>query len=67
MDNALPQTFVAQVIRQGSPTTVTRLPLDDSNSGTMTLTLASGESAVLVVSGTTLFTTEVANYQFEIK
>lgn len=67
MDNALPQTFVAQVIHKGSPTTVTRLPLDDANTGTITLTLASGESAVLVVSGTTLFTTEVASYQFEIK
>ncbi len=67
MDNALPQAFVTQVIHKGSPTTVTRLPLDDTNTGTITLTLANGESAVLVVSGTTLFTTEVASYQFEIK
>ena len=67
MDNALPQTFVAQVIRKGAQTTVERFPLDDSNSGTMTITLGNGESAVVVVSGTTLFTTEVASYQFEIK
>jgi hypothetical protein len=67
MDNLLPQTFVVQVIRLGTQTTVERVPLDESNQGALTLTLAAGEDAVLVVSGTTPFTTEVASYQFEIK
>jgi bacillopeptidase F (M6 metalloprotease family) len=67
MDNLLPQTFVVQAIRQGAQTTVERMPLDEHNQGSLTLNLAEGESAVLVVSGTTPFTTEVASYEFEIR
>jgi len=48
-------------------TTIERLPLDTNNQGSLTLDLANGESAVLVISGTTPFTTEVASYQFEIR
>ncbi len=67
MDNLLPQTFVVQVIRQGAPTTIERMALDEHNQGSLTLDLADGEDAVLVVAGTTPFTTEVASYQFEIR
>ncbi len=67
MDNILPQTFVVQVIRQGDTTTVERIPLTDSNLGTLELDVANGETVTLVVSGTTLFTTELATYQFEVK
>jgi immune inhibitor A len=70
MDNVLPQKFVVQVIRQGrtsAETTVERMPLDVQEQGRLTLDLQSGEKAVLVVSGVTPFTTEVASYQFEIK
>ncbi|MBI3244462.1 MAG: immune inhibitor A [Chloroflexi bacterium] len=70
IDNILPQNFVVQVIKQSgdsSETTVERLALDAANSGSLTLNLGKGEKAVLVVSGATQFTTEVASYQFEIK
>jgi len=70
IDNILPQTFLVQVIKQNpdsSQTTVERMKLDEANIGSLTLDLANGEKAVLVVSGATQFTTEVASYQFEIK
>jgi hypothetical protein len=70
IDNILPQTFVVQVIKRGAnsaETTVERLALDAANTGTLTLDLAGGENAVLIVSGATQFTTEVASYQFEVK
>ncbi len=70
MDNQLPQTFAVQAIHLGqasADTSIARMPLDANNSGSLTLNLKSGEKAVLVVSGTTLFTTQVANYQFEVK
>ncbi len=69
MDNVLPQEFVVQVIRQGgtsAETTVERLALDADNAGRVTLDLGRGERAVLVVSGVTPFTTELASYQFEV-
>jgi hypothetical protein len=70
IDNLLPQTFVVQVIKQGNSgknTTVERMSLDANNQGSLTLNLSGSEKAVLVVSGTTPFTTEVASYQFEVK
>ncbi|MGH2521592.1 MAG: hypothetical protein ACRDH2_03725 [Anaerolineales bacterium] len=70
MDNRLPQRFVVQVIRQGrtgAETTVERLPLDANNTGSLTLDLGRNEKAVLVVSGVTPYTTEVASYQFEVQ
>jgi hypothetical protein len=67
MDNVLPQTFAVQVIRWGAKVTVQRMPLDAANTGNLTLDLAPGESLTLVVSGTTPFTTQPANYQFEVK
>jgi hypothetical protein len=67
MDNLLPQRFVVQVIRQGAATTVERVPLDEGNRGSVTLNLGEDEAAVLVVSGATPFTQEVASYQIEIK
>jgi len=67
IDNQLPQTFVVQVIHAGKQTTVQQMPLDANNTGRLTLELAPGEKAILVISGTTLFTREEASYQFEIE
>jgi immune inhibitor A len=67
MDNLLPQEFMVQVITQGAQTTVQRLPLDQSNQGSLDINLAGGDKAVLVVSGITPFTTEVGSFQFAIK
>ena len=70
IDNLLPQAFIVQVIEQGRDsrdTSVQRLELGANNQGSLILDLSGREKAVLVVSGATPFTTELASYQFEIK
>jgi hypothetical protein len=67
IDNLLPQTFLVQVINQSGQTTVQRLPLDAQNQGSVALDLGSSGRATLVVSGTALFTTEPASYEFSVK
>jgi len=67
IDNLLPQKFVVQVIHKGSQTTVERLTLDDTNEGELKLNIRSGEEVIVVVSGITAFTNEVASYQLEVK
>ena len=68
VDNVLPQTFVVQLIHQsGGQTTVERLPLDANRQGSLSLNLKSRDTAILVVSGTTPFTTEEASFELEIK
>jgi hypothetical protein len=67
MDNILPQEFVVQVITQGAQTTVQRLTLDSHNQGSIDLNLDQGQKAILVVSGVTPFTTELATFQFAVQ
>jgi hypothetical protein len=67
IDNLLPQSFVVQVIVYDDVTRVERMALTDANVGTFPVDLGPGEKAVLVVSGITPFTTEVASYRFEIR
>lgn len=67
MDNLLPQVFKVQVITQGAQTTVQQLPLDQHNQGSLEINLAAGQKAILVVSGVTLFTTELASFQFAVQ
>jgi immune inhibitor A len=68
IDNVLPQTFSVQVINiSGDQTTVTRVPLDANNQGSLPLNLKRGDRAILVVSGITPFTTEPASYEHEVK
>jgi hypothetical protein len=68
VDNVLPQTFVVQLIhRSGGRTTVTRLPLDADRRGSLALVLEHGDVAILVVSGTTPFTTEEASFVLEVR
>ncbi len=68
MDNVLPQTFVVQLIHgSGGQRVVERMQLDASNQGSLSLTLKDREAAILVISGTTPFTTETANFELEIK
>ncbi|MBI3362791.1 MAG: immune inhibitor A [Chloroflexi bacterium] len=67
-DNNLPQAFRVQLIEFGSQTRVVPLALDKNGSATVDLDLGGGvDSVVLVVSGTTPITTELASYQFELK
>jgi immune inhibitor A len=68
VDNVLPQTFVVQLIHQsGGQTTVERVTLDDNRQGSLSLNLKSRDTAILVISGTAPFTTEVACFELEIK
>jgi hypothetical protein len=67
IDNFLPQRFVVQAIIYDNETRVERLPLTEANTGAFTVELDSGEKVVLVVSGITPFTTELASYEFEVK
>ena len=67
LDNTLPQTYVVSLIRRLSDgVQVERLELQVDQTGQATLEIDSGESVVIVVSGTTLFTTEPAGYSLEI-
>ncbi len=68
VDNLLPQTYFVQLIEYGPEITVQRIPLDENQSAQIDLALGGDvRAAVLVVSGATPITTEVASYQFEVK
>jgi immune inhibitor A len=66
MDNWLPQRYVVQAIVPGDQPQVQRMALDADNRGQLTVTgLGQGQNEViLVISGMTPFTTEVANYHY---
>lgn len=66
VQNVLPQTFrLALILTRGSA--VQMIPLNEDQTAEIPLSLASGEKAYLVVTGTTRFTRERAVYQIEIK
>lgn len=67
IQNVLPQTFRLALILKKNDTTVEMIPVNPDQTAEIQLSLESGESAVLVVSGTTRFTREEAAYQIEIK
>ncbi len=66
IDNVLPQHYIVQTIELGEESRVQRMSLDENNHGQLTIT-GLGETVdqvVLVVSGVTPFTTEVASYRY---
>ena len=68
MDNVLPQRYVVQVIEPGGEPGVRRMVLDENNHGQLTV-VGNGRKnsrVVLVISGITPFTTEVANYEYHV-
>jgi hypothetical protein len=67
--NVLPQTFRLTLIikHNNDETTVTPVTLDAENSADIDIALKNGDQAVLVVSGTTRFTRELAAYSIRIK
>ncbi len=68
VQNTLPQTFkVALIVKSGGNTTVEIIELGDDQTADIPLSLNSGDTATLVVTGTTRFTRELANYAIEIK
>ncbi len=67
VENILPQTFRLALIREGDETTVEYIPVNADQTADIPLSLNSGESVTLIVTGTTRFTRELANYQIEIR
>jgi len=67
MDNILPQTFRIALISRGSETTVAKYSVEPGQALQIPLEFQNGvDEIVLVVSGTTRFTRQHANYQFSI-
>lgn len=66
VQNMLPQTFGLALINSGD-SSVTMIPLNPDQTAEIPISLNSGETAYLVVSGTTRFTRELASYQVEIR
>ncbi len=61
----LPQTWELRLVRQSSAgTNVERVPLDAQ--ARASISLAAGERGVLVVMGSTLYTTQPASYQYSV-
>jgi hypothetical protein len=67
VNNVLPQTYGLSLIIKGDTTTVTRIPLNADQTASIPFSLQNGEEAILIVTGTTRFTTHPAAYQIEIK
>ena len=67
VQNALPQTYRLSLILRGDTTTVTPVELNSDNTAEIPFSLQSGDEAILIVTGTTRFTTIPAAYQIEIK
>ena len=67
VDNVLPQTYRLSLILKGTTTTVTDIPLNADNTVDIPLSLKRGDEAILIVTGTTRFTTTPAPYQIEVK
>jgi hypothetical protein len=64
--NILPQTFRIALITQGNTTEVEYLLLDEDNSLEISLDIGGEvDEVVLVVTGTTRYTRQMASYQFE--
>ena len=67
VNNVLPQTFRLALINLKDETTVEMIPVTADVTASVPLSLGSGDQAVLVVVGTTRFTTEDASYEVEVK
>jgi immune inhibitor A len=67
VDNVLPQTYGLSLIIKGNNTTVTRVPLNPDQTASIPFSLKEGEEAILIVTGTTRFTTHGAAYKIDIK
>ena len=68
VQNILPQTFQIALILKGSETTVQIIELSNEQTADIPISLGGKyDEAILVVTGTTRFTRELANYSLEIK
>ncbi|HJR79390.1 MAG TPA: choice-of-anchor J domain-containing protein [Anaerolineales bacterium] len=67
VENELPQTYRLALITRGDTTTVTPIPVSADQTAEIPLSLNAGEEAILIVTGTTRFTRQLAAYQIEIR
>jgi len=67
VESSLPQTYRLSLITKGDTITVTPIELNIDNTVEIPLNLSRGDEAILIVTGTTRFTTIPAAYQVEIK
>ncbi len=67
VQNILPQTFRLALIIEKADTTVEIIQVNPDQTAEISISLESGDRAILVVSGTTRFTREEAAYQIEIR
>lgn len=67
VENVLPQTYGLSLIIKGNNTSVTRIPLNADQTASIPFSLKDGQEAVLIVTGTTRFTTHSAAYKLDIK
>jgi immune inhibitor A len=68
VENILPQTFrLALIIQSGGKTTVQNIEVNADQTADIPLSLQPGDTATLVITGTTRFTREHANYSIAIR
>jgi hypothetical protein len=67
VENVLLQTFRLALVTRGSKTTVQLIDVNADQIADIPLSLQPGETATLVITGTTRFTREHANYSIEIR
>lgn len=68
IENSLPQTFrLSLILKQQSGTTVQYIPVSADETADIPLSLKSGDSAVLIVTGTQRFTRIAAAYTLQIR
>jgi hypothetical protein len=67
VQNSLPQTFRLTLIIEGGQTTVETVSINADQTAEIQLSLKQGERAILIVSGMTRYTRELATYQIEIR
>ena len=67
-NNTVPQSYAVQVIAFGDQTTVTTLPLDEWQRGSLTIVGWGGQvkRAILAISALAPSTTELAPYEFAV-
>ncbi|MFN8412125.1 MAG: immune inhibitor A [Anaerolineales bacterium] len=67
VQNVIPQTFRLSLIIKGADTTVQNIEVNADQTAEIPFSLKDGESATLIVTGTTRYTRKSATYQFEVK
>jgi len=67
ISNELPQTFRVSLITFDGTTTVLPLTLSETNTSSIELSLDSTDEVILVISGTTPYTNQIASYQIDLE